>query len=150
MRRGIVAGLGWLCVLLVPLTAPMTAEVLSAGVWTMPWWAMPLALTLLMAGLLPVLRAASIRGTRWADDVAERLGHRPSPEELAEERRWTPTGLKNDPEDPALFPAKRPGPGTGVTINLANPAGRWLARAFVAVFCLGVPLLVWISAAANR
>ena len=82
--------------------------------------------------------------------VAAALGHRPTAAERAEDEVWTPLGLKRDPEDPAVFPAKRPGYGVGVTVNLATPVGRWLVRGFVAVFIVGLPLALWLGAFAAR
>ena len=85
-----------------------------------------------------------------SDRVAAELEYRPTAAELAEDEVWTPLGLKRDPEDPAVFPAKRPGYGVGVTVNLATPAGRWLVRGFVAVFIVGLPLAIWLGAYAAR
>jgi len=104
----------------------------------------------LMVGIFPAMRAGTRRWTRWADRVAADLGHRPTAAELAEDEVRTPLGLKRDPEDPAVFPAKRPGYGVGVTVNLATPAGRWLVRGFVAVFIVGLPLALWLGAFAAR
>ncbi len=150
VHRGVQACLGWSCVLIVLVLAPTTAEVLAAGAWTMAWWLLPLTLTVLMVGIFPAMRAGTRRWTRWADRVAADLGHRPTAAELAEDEVWTPLGLKRDPEDPAVFPAKRPGYGVGVTVNLATPAGRWLVRGFVAVFIVGLPLALWLGAFAAR
>lgn len=146
VHRGVREGLGWIGVLSLLMVAPTTAEVLSGGAWRMPWWLMPLLLTLLMVGVFAALRAALGRWTRWSDGVARDLGFRPSPAELAEETKWTPLGMKKDPEDPTVFPAKREGYGVGTTVNMATPAGRLLVHGFVAVFVVGLPLAVWIGA----
>lgn len=146
VNRGLREGLGWIALLSLLMTAPTTAEVLSAGTWRMPWWLMPLLLTLLMVGVFGALRATLGRWTRWTDAVAVELGYRPSPEELAEDAKWTRLGMKKDPEDPTVFPEKRPGYGVGTTINLSTTAGRVLVYGFVAVFMLGLPLAAWIGA----
>lgn len=146
VNRGVREGLGWIALLSLLMTAPTTAEVLSAGAWRMPWWLMPLLLTALMVGVFGALRATLGRWTRWADGVAADLGHRPTPEELAEDETWTPLGMKDDPEDPTVFPAKRPGYGVGTTINIGTRAGRLLVYGFVAVFMVALPLATWIGA----
>ena len=57
-----------LCIglLIVLVLAPTTAEVLAAGAWTMPWWILPLTLTVLMVGVFPAMRASMRRWTRWS------------------------------------------------------------------------------------
>lgn len=148
--RGMRTALGWIAALTLLPMLPSTVEVLTAGAWRMPWWLMPLSLTLLMVGVMVALSAAIRGGTRWSDRVAQDLGHRPTAEEAAEEEKWTAAGLKRDPDDPSAFPPKREGYGVGATVNLASRTGRLLTYGFVGVFIVGLPAAVWIAAALNR
>lgn len=132
--------------LIAAMIPAMTGVHGATSAWRMPWWLMPLLLTALMVGVFGALRATLGRWTRWADGVAADLGHRPTPEELAEDETWTPLGMKDDPEDPTVFPAKRPGYGVGTTINIGTRAGRLLVYGFVAVFMVALPLATWIGA----
>lgn len=148
--RGSQAGLGWSCLLVSLVLLPTTVEVLADGAWHAPWWLMPLALTALAAGMLPLISASVRVAVRRADAVAADLGHRPTPEELVEEHRWTASGLKRDPDDPSVFPPKREGYGIGTTVNIATPLGRALVGMFVLLFMVGVPVAAWIVSWLHR
>ncbi|UBH24766.1 DUF1648 domain-containing protein [Micrococcus porci] len=150
VNRGVREALGWLTLLIALATAPSTVEVLSNGAWRPAWWLMPLVLTLVMLGTVGVFGPALRRWTGWADRTAQDLGYRADFAELAEDAKWTPLGLKNDPEDPSAFPAKREGYGVGATVNLATTTGRLLVYGFVALFVIGLPAALWIGAFLNR
>ncbi|MDO5633730.1 MAG: DUF1648 domain-containing protein [Micrococcus sp.] len=150
VSRGLTAAMGWVSLAVVLLVSVPMMEVLTGATGQMPWWVMPLAVTLLLVGMLPLMSLALRRWMRWAEDTATELGYRPSQEEAADDRLWTPMGLKNDPDDPQVFVNKREGYGVGATINIGSRGGRMLYRGFIAVFMLGIPLLLWIAAAAAR
>lgn len=143
---GMVSALGWISLLVLLASAPTTLQILLDGSMDLPWWLMPLTMTAVMLGVFGVLSLTMRRWHRWSEHTATALGHRASEEERAEEERWTPTGLKNDPDDPNIMVNKREGYGVGATVNIGSRGGRLLYRGFLALFAVGLPAILWITA----
>lgn len=133
--RGTRAGLGWVALLTVGITAWISVVIWQASDHAPGW---PIAA--LLAGIFVALWLAYRRWSRWARRTAELHGIRPTPEEEAEDRLWLPLGLYNNPEDPRVLVPKREGYGVGTTVNLGSRGGKILVAAFLAV--LIVPILL--------
>lgn len=146
LHYGMVSALGWISLLLLLVTAPTTLQVLLDGSVDLPWWLMPLTLTVVMVGVFGVLSLSMRRWHRWSEDTATALGHRASPEERAEEERWTATGMMDDPDEPNVIVNKREGYGVGTTLNIGSRGGRLLYRGFLLVFAVGLPAGMWLAA----
>ena len=148
--RGMTVLVGVVTLLVSLLTAPTTLSVLLGGDGALPWWAMPLGTTLVLAGTLlgmgPIV-AGQQRATRARAAAA---GVRPTPEEEAEDARWTAAGLMKDPADPRVMVPKRPGYGIGTTVNVGSRGGRALVAGFVALIGVVLPAVLWISAFSAR
>ncbi|WP_443346954.1 DUF1648 domain-containing protein [Arthrobacter rhombi] len=88
-------------------------------------------------------------GSRWGQRRVVELGIHPDEDEAAEERRWVAGGLfYNDPADPQILVPKREGTGTGLTINIGNPKGKWAIVIFLLVI-LGLPIAMSLGIAAG-
>lgn len=146
MHFGMVGALGWISLLTLLCTAPTTVQMLLDGTVALPWWLMPLVVTVVMVGVFAVLSLSMRRWHRWSEETATALGYHATAEERAEEERWTPTGMKNDPDDPNIMVNKREGYGVGATVNIGSRGGRLLYRGFLALFAVGLPAILWITA----
>jgi uncharacterized membrane protein len=141
---GMISALGWICLLVMLMTALPTAEILLGALDGLPWWALPLTMTVLMPGIFAALSGSMRRWHRWAEDTSTAFGFHASAEERAEEERWTATGLMNDPDEPSIMVSRREGYGVGATVNIGSPGGRLLYRGFLLLFAVGLPLLFWL------
>lgn len=134
-HRALRAVLGWITLLLnlmfVYLTAQSWSYAREAADGTgadMPMWPVLLFLVGIFVVMVPPFR----QWARWSRRTAAEHGVHPTPEEEAEERRWLPGGILNDPTEPKLFVPKREGYGVGVTLNVGHAKG----KAVVVVFLL--------------
>lgn len=142
MIRGTMGALGLTAIALAALLSSLAIE----G-WLRPehvggWFAVFLAPILLIT-----IGWALWRGSRWARRRVTKLGLHPDEDEAAEERRWVAGGLfYNDPADPQVLVPKREGTGVGLTVNIANPKGKWAIAIFLLVI-IGLPIGLSIGAA---
>lgn len=144
MHLGMVAALGWISLLTLLAAAPTTVQVLLSDAAVLPWWLMPLVLTVVILGVFIALSMCLRRARRWAERTADALGYHATAQERAEEERWTTTGLMDDPDEPSMLVSRREGYGLGATVNIGSPGGRLLYRGFLVVFAVGLPALFWI------
>lgn len=144
MLRGTMAALGLTSIVLAVLFSSLAIQ----G-WVRPehmggWFAMLLAPIMLVP-----IGWAFWRGSRWAQRRTTQLGVHPDQDEAAEERRWVAGGLfYNDPADPQFLVPKREGTGTGLTVNIGNPKGKWAMVIFL-LLIIGLPIAMSLGIAAG-
>lgn len=140
MIRGTIGGLGATTVLLALLFSGLAIEGWLRPEYVGGWFAV------LFTGLILVVIGWSFwRGSRWARHQAAAAGIHPDAEEAAEERLWLWGGiLYNNPADPQVLVPKREGTGTGLTVNVGNPGGKW-AVAIILLLVIGLPVGIMVG-----
>ena len=134
--RGTVAAMGGTSVLLAALMG-----LLAVAGWNNPD-SLPLGPVLVLVALiLAVTAAAYALCSRWARRAALRNGVSPTGEEAQADKLWVAGGLYNNPDDPHILVSKRPGSGTGMTVNVGHAKGRAAVAIFLALF-VGLPVLL--------
>lgn len=150
-HRGVQGGLGWLTAVMNVMMIHLMVEGWSIArqqsgsePTSQSMWMILIYIVLMFVVMVPPFR----RWSRWSREAAARHGVHLSAEDEAEEERWLPLGLLNDPDDPRLFPPKRDGYGTGLTFNVGHAKGRLVLVAFLAI--VFVPLIIVFVIAANQ
>ncbi|MCT2089925.1 hypothetical protein M3D92_11595 [Micrococcus terreus] len=149
-HRALRAVLGWITLLLnlmfVYLTAQSWSYAREAADGTgadMPMWPVLLFLVGIFVAMVPPFR----RWARWSRRTAVEHGIHPTPQEEAEEKRWLPGGILNDPTEPKLFVPKREGYGVGLTLNVGHPKGKAVVVVFLLVILLPLALMLLVTEA---
>nr|WP_260399351.1 DUF1648 domain-containing protein [Micrococcus flavus] len=148
--RGTTVLVGVVMLLVSLLTVPTTLTVLGGGDGALPWWVMPLGATLVLGGTLLAMGPIVAWQQRAMRARAAEAGVRPTPEDEAEDARWTAAGLMKDPEDSRVMVPKRPGYGVGTTVNVGSRGGRALVVGFFALIAVALPAVLWIAAFSAR
>lgn len=140
-HRGITEYLGWVSALLTLMMAGVTVQswrlAAADGAWSAP--VTMLLVVVLMVAMFVILSPVFRAHLRWADRTAEQLGIRPTEEEAAEDALWLPSGLYNDPNNPAMMVPKREGYGIGTTVNVGSRKGKIAVVVFFVIIL--APLL---------
>lgn len=140
-HRGITEYLGWVSALLTLMMAGVTVQswrlAAADGAWSAP--VTMLLVVVLMVAMFVILSPVFRTHLRWADRTAEQLGIRPTEEEAAEDALWLPSGLYNDPSNPAMMVPKREGYGIGTTVNVGSRKGKIAVVVFFVIIL--APLL---------
>lgn len=108
-----------------------------------PMWPLILFILGIFVAMVPPFR----RWARWSRRTAARHGIHPTPQEEAEEKRWLPGGILNDPTEPKLFVPKREGYGVGLTLNVGHPKGKAVVVVFLLVILLPLALMLLVPEA---
>lgn len=141
-HRGITEYLGWVTALITLMMVGFNAQswrlAASEGTWSAP--VTMLLVVALVVAIFVILSPVFRSHLRWADRTAEQLGIHPTEEESAEDALWLPSGLYNDPSNPAMMVPKREGYGIGTTVNVGSRKGRIAVIVFAVVII--APLLI--------
>ncbi|WFP16940.1 DUF1648 domain-containing protein [Citricoccus muralis] len=141
-HRGITEYLGWVTALITLMMVGFNAQswrlAASDGTWSAP--VTMLLVVALVVAIFVILSPVFRSHLRWADRTAEQLGIHPTEEEAAEDALWLPSGLYNDPSNPAMMVPKREGYGIGTTVNVGSRKGRIAVIVFAVVII--APLLI--------
>lgn len=145
-HRGITEYLGWVTALLTLMMAGFTVQS-----WRLAEsdeaWSDPVTMLLVVASMVAmfvILSPVFRRHLRWADRTAEQLGIRPTEEEAAEDALWLPSGLYNDPSNPAMMVPKREGYGIGTTVNVGSRKGKIAVAVFAIIVFAPLLFLVFM------
>ena len=106
-------------------------------------WPILLFILGIFVAMVPPFR----RWARWSRRTAVEHGIHPTPQEEAEEKRWLPGGILNDPTEPKLFVPKREGYGVGLTLNVGHPKGKAVVVVFLLVILLPLALMLLVTEA---
>ncbi len=102
----------------------------AAGLWAAPHFPLWIPISILLPYLAGVLHWTYGRG---ADPKA--------PVESTPDECWSLGNIYSNPNDPALFVAKRM--GSGYTINFGNPYAKWFAMGFLGGMGLLIAFMFW-------
>ena len=149
-HRAVRSVLGWVTLVLNLMFLYLTAqswsyarEAADGTAAAQPMWPILLFILGIFVAMAPPFR----RWARWSREAAARHGVHPTPEEEAEDRRWLPGGLLNDPDEPRLMVPKREGHGVGLTLNVGHPKGKAVVVVFLLVVLLPLALMLLVPEA---
>lgn len=135
LRRAATAMLGMIMTAVVGLFGYISLVTWS-GQSHISMWPVVAFVLLVFASLWPLTRV-----TPWAERAAGPAGVRRTAEDIADDARWTPTGMyRGQADDPLLVP-KRPGYGIGGTLNVNHPSAKFLLFGLALVMAAPLALI---------
>lgn len=135
MRRALTGMLGFITAALVVLFAYISLSTWAARSETHNW---PIAVFFLvvLASFWPLIRVNA-----WAERAAGAAGVRRTADDIADDARWTPSGLYHGYKGDPLFVPKPAGYGAGVTLNVGHPAAKYLLIGLAVLMALPLALM---------